>query len=89
MSNMNGLVFIYSKEDYCYWRDGKCGYTYDIKDAGVYEIEEAIKSTKHCGKEKGIIFISLAVVMTKLLNSIEQQNPTGDKTSPIEKQEQI
>lgn len=27
----------------CYWKPRKMGYTYDIKEAGIYSTEEAVK----------------------------------------------
>jgi hypothetical protein len=52
-------VYIYSGEHRGYWREKGNGYVPTIKGAGMWEIDEALKLTRHCGPEKLITFESL------------------------------
>lgn len=50
------IVLIYSTEHAAFWRDGGVGYTAFVDKAGRYPFEAALACTKHCGREKGIVF---------------------------------
>jgi hypothetical protein len=49
-------VRIFSMEHYAYWRGTGQGYTDDRNASSIWDMEEAFKVTKHCGKEKQIMF---------------------------------
>lgn len=53
-------VHIWSGEWQCYWRAEGCGYTTDVRDAGVYTFDEAVKFSGHCSHEKQIAYHFLA-----------------------------
>jgi len=50
---MKDPVVIYAGDGGCYWAENACGYV-RAEYAGVYEREDAIALTKHCGTEKRI-----------------------------------
>lgn len=54
--NLGRQVRIYSGEHMQYWMPGYCGYTCDIRYAGIYDINEAWGRVMHCGAEKQITF---------------------------------
>ena len=47
-------VRIYSKEWGAWWRSNGAGYTSDINQSGIYEVDDAWKYVSHCGAEKKI-----------------------------------
>lgn len=47
-------VKIYSREWALWWRENAAGYTHVPMEAGVYEFEDALARSQHCGPEKGI-----------------------------------
>lgn len=49
-------VLIRSEEHIAWWREGYCGYTTSRAHAGVYLFEDAFEHTRHCGREKRIVF---------------------------------
>ena len=49
-------VLIRSSQWGMYWRANGSGYTERKNDAGVYDFNDALLSTRHCGPEKGIYF---------------------------------
>lgn len=51
-------VRIWSGEWQAYWRAKGCGYTDDISQAGLYDIEDAYERVRHCGREKKIKLIN-------------------------------
>lgn len=55
--NKGKLCYIRSDEWGSWWRAEGNGYTKLLKEAGIYEVEDAWKWTKHCGIEKGIRFV--------------------------------
>lgn len=55
-ANPNAKVKIWSGEKQAYWRENRCGYTDNSKDAGIYEIKEAWSAVSHVGIEKRISF---------------------------------
>ena len=52
-------VYIWSNQWRSYWRPNGCGYTKNVDEAGVYSIDDAWASVKHCGPEKLIVLISV------------------------------
>lgn len=44
---MNGKMLIWSIEHNAWWRAGSNGYTGQLKDAGRYELQEALDIIKH------------------------------------------
>jgi hypothetical protein len=50
-------VYIWSSEWRMYWRKGG-GYTYEKEEAGLWSREDAFESTRHCGPEKQIDFLT-------------------------------
>lgn len=53
-------VYIWSGEWKAYWMEKSNGYTYKELEAGVYSIDEALKLSGHCGKDKKISYIPIA-----------------------------
>ena len=58
---MDGLdkVLIWTDEHGAYWRENGGGYTWDKFEAGIYEIKDAYRRTKHCSEDKLIKFLSV------------------------------
>lgn len=54
--NKNLEVLIWSSQHKAYWRAGRNGYTHNIKEAGIYTLQDAYNATSHCGPEKQISF---------------------------------
>jgi hypothetical protein len=48
------IVLIWSAEHRAWWGPGRCGYTTDPREAGVYTLANAYDATSHCGPEKQI-----------------------------------
>lgn len=53
------LVYIYSGEHHAWWRVDGIGYTDDQSQAGIWEFEDAYRTTEHCGPEKRILFVGV------------------------------
>ena len=49
-------VRILSTEHRAWWRPGRCGYTDQVSEAGIYDFDDALSNTRGCGPEKGIVF---------------------------------
>lgn len=49
-----GKVRIWSGEHQAWWRPNSAGYCLDVRDAGLYDRDEAERIVKHCGPEKKI-----------------------------------
>ena len=49
-------VRIWSRQWGAFWRPGRCGYTYQRDEAGIYTFEDAFDATCHCGPEKQIYY---------------------------------
>lgn len=47
-------VRIWSGDRHAWWREHGRGYTTDREAAGIYDREDAVRRTAHCGPEKGI-----------------------------------
>ena len=47
-------VRIWSNEHRAYWRPNGCGYTTEPEMAGMFDAEDAVERTRHCGPEKQI-----------------------------------
>lgn len=56
---LNPTVLIWSNEHNLYWREGGAGYTSLIAHAGAYPFTEAWERTNHCGREKGILYVTV------------------------------
>lgn len=54
--NPNAKVYIISGQWGAYWRHDRRGYTDDIKEAGIYDINDAWDAVSHAGTEKQISF---------------------------------
>lgn len=61
-------VYIYSRQWGEYWRPGRCGYTYNKQEAGVYTFREAYQASGHCGPEKGICYVFIRTVSPTITN---------------------
>jgi hypothetical protein len=51
-------VRIYSAEHGAFWRNTGQGYTLELSESSIWDMEEAVTRTYHCGPEKMIQFIS-------------------------------
>ena len=49
-------VRIWSGEHLAWWGPDSRGYTCDIRDAGIYTMDEAWATSSHCCKKKKIIY---------------------------------
>ena len=65
-------VLIWSDEHGMWWRSGGSGYTSEITEAGVFDFMDAWAATRHCGREKRIIFQSASKYLRKV--SVELQD---------------
>ena len=52
-------VLIWTDEHGAYWRENGGGYTWDKLEAGIYDIKDAYRRTKHCSEDKLIKFLSV------------------------------
>lgn len=52
-------VYIFISERKEYWRSAGAGCTFNVKDAGIYDIQDAYERTLHYDKSKGIKFIEV------------------------------
>lgn len=67
------LVRIFSGQHGAYWRPDGGGYTNDLSEAWVTSREEAVKRTRHCGREKRIELWSVAGTEAERVKS-DQEN---------------
>jgi len=49
-------VRIYSEEHHSWWKPNELGYTTDILQAGIYDVDDAWYATKHFPAEKKVSF---------------------------------
>lgn len=47
---------VYIISDGLYWRPNGCGYTSDGLEAGIWNFEDAYRTTSGCGPEKQIVY---------------------------------
>jgi len=52
-------VWIWTGEHNAWWRPEGSGYTTDIRQAGVYQAQDAFDRVKHCGPEKKIKLVAV------------------------------
>jgi len=52
-------VLIWSNEHQAWWRSNGRGYTNQLSEAGIYDINDAWSKVAHCGPEKAIIIQSV------------------------------